>query len=72
VNPSKGRFLHPDQDRSITLREAALLQTFPKDYWVSLRRGKFAAALMIGNAFPPAFVQAHATQILKHLRNYYA
>src|SRR3990172_1302234 len=31
-NPSKGRFLHPEQNRPISLREAALLQTFPKKY----------------------------------------
>src|SRR5579884_2382913 len=41
-NPSKGRFLHPEQDRAITLREAALLRGFPADYAFSLRRGKFA------------------------------
>ena len=27
-----GRFGHPEQDRAITLREAAILQSFPKDY----------------------------------------
>jgi DNA (cytosine-5)-methyltransferase 1 len=27
-----GRFGHPDQDRAISIREGALLQTFPKDY----------------------------------------
>ena len=32
VNPSKGRFLHPTKNRAITLREAALLQTFPPTY----------------------------------------
>ena len=68
VNPSKGRFLHPDEDRSITLREAALLQGFPPDYHFSLERGKFAAAIMIGNAFPPAFVKAHSQQICEVLR----
>jgi DNA (cytosine-5)-methyltransferase 1 len=68
ANPSKGRFLHPEQNRAITLREAALLQTFPPKYRFSLDRGKFAAAQMIGNAFPPLFVQPHAEQICKHLR----
>lgn len=68
VNPSKGRFLHPEQDRCITLREAALLQSFPPGYQFSLERGKFAAALMIGNAFPPAFVRAHAQCIYELLR----
>lgn len=63
VNPSKGRFLHPEEHRAITLREAALLQGFDRDYYFSLDRGKFAAAEMIGNALPPAFVEAHARQI---------
>jgi DNA (cytosine-5)-methyltransferase 1 len=67
VNPSKGRFLHPEQNRSITLREAALLQSFPRRYWFSLDQGKFAVALMIGNAFPPAFVRPHAEQVCKKL-----
>lgn len=69
VNPSKGRFLHPDQNRAITLREAALLQSFPPDYFFSLDNGKFAVALMIGNAFPPLFVKHHAVEIRKHLQN---
>ncbi|RQV97092.1 DNA cytosine methyltransferase [bacterium] len=67
VNPSKGRFLHPEEDRCITLREAALLQTFPKRYRFSLRRGKFPAAEMIGNALPPEFVRRQALAVLKHL-----
>jgi DNA (cytosine-5)-methyltransferase 1 len=62
-NPSKGRFLHPEHDRAITLREAALLQSFPPGYQFSLRRGKLAAAAMIGNALPPRFVAAQATAI---------
>ena len=69
VNPSKGRFLHPEQNRAITLREAALLQSFPRDYFFSLDNGKFAVALMIGNAFPPLFVKHHAVEIRKHLQN---
>lgn len=67
VNPSKGRFLHPKEHRAITLREAALLQSFPADYRFSLRRGKFPAAAMIGNALPPPFVEAHAAELAKHL-----
>jgi DNA (cytosine-5)-methyltransferase 1 len=68
VNPSKGRFLHPKQNRSITLREAALLQSFPADYYFSLERGKYAAALMIGNAFPPKFVKPHAINVRQHIQ----
>lgn len=69
VNPSKGRFLHPSEDRAITLREAALLQSFPADHAFSLSRGKFAVAEMIGNALPPAFVQAHAERIRQALED---
>ena len=66
-NPSKGRFLHPTKNRTITLREAALLQTFPLSYFFSLRRGKFPAAQMIGNALPPEFIRRHARQVSRFL-----
>lgn len=69
VNPSKGRFLHLEENRSITLREAALLQTFPRGYYFSLRRGKMNAATMIGNALPPEFIRRHADDIRKHLHS---
>jgi DNA (cytosine-5)-methyltransferase 1 len=62
-NPSKGRFLHPVQDRGITLREAALLQGFPKRYKFPPTIGKCAVAMMIGNALPPPFIAAHARSI---------
>lgn len=67
VNPSKGRFLHPEENRSITLREAALLQSFPRDYRFSLRRGKMPAAELIGNALPPEFVRRHGEKVASHL-----
>jgi DNA (cytosine-5)-methyltransferase 1 len=67
-NPSKGRFLHPTENRTITLREAALLQGFPPDYFFSLERGKFPAAQMIGNALPPEFIRRHALQVAKALK----
>lgn len=60
INPSKGRFLHPIQHRTITLREAALLQGFPRKYKFDVSHGKEAIALMIGNALPPPFIEAHA------------
>jgi len=64
-NPSKGRFLHPSRNRAITLREAALLQGFPKSYRFEISHGKEAIALMIGNALPPPFIAAHAKQLRK-------
>ena len=66
-NPSKGRFLHPDQNRAITLREAALLQGFPRNYIFDLDSGKEAIALMIGNALPPELIRRHALEIQRAL-----
>ncbi|MGJ0429047.1 DNA cytosine methyltransferase [Methylobacter sp.] len=60
TNPSKGRFLHPEEHRPITLREAALLQGFPRKYKFEASHGKEAIALMIGNALPPPFIAVHA------------
>lgn len=59
TSPSKGRFLHPEEDRCITLREAALLQTFPLEYKFPLV-SQTSIALMIGNALPPELIRRHA------------
>jgi DNA (cytosine-5)-methyltransferase 1 len=67
-NPSKGRFIHPAANRTISLREAALLQSFPLSYKFSLDRGKFAVAQMIGNALPPELIKRQAKRIDKYLR----
>ena len=58
---STGRFGHPDQDRTISIREGALLQTFPKDY--SFADGQAFPAVSklarhIGNAVPVALANA--------------
>ncbi|MBK9134371.1 MAG: DNA cytosine methyltransferase [Betaproteobacteria bacterium] len=66
-NPSKGRFLHPSQNRTITLREAAILQGFPRRYRFNVEHGKEAIALMIGNALPPPFIAAHAKALRRGL-----
>lgn len=62
-NPSKGRFLHPEENRTITLREAAVLQGFSCDYIFKKEHGKEALGLMIGNALPPPFIKAHAEEL---------
>jgi len=67
-NPSKGRFLHPEEDRAITMREAALLQGFPRRCKFPTTNNKAAVALMIGNTLPPPFIAAHARSILRVLR----
>jgi len=68
INPSKGRFLHPTENRAITLREAAVLQGFPTNYVFIPRHGKGAIAAMIGNALPPPFIAAHARSIRRALQ----
>ena len=67
-NPSKGRFLHPVEDRAITMREAALLQGFPRRYKFPNTDNKSAVALMIGNALPPEFIRRHAVKIRAALK----
>lgn len=53
--PAKGRFGHPDRRRTtISVREAATLQTFPEDYEFATEHIDHACD-MIGNAVPPAF-----------------
>ena len=68
INPSKGRYVHPMEDRAITVREAALLQSFPRQYQLDMSRGRYPAAQLIGNAFPPKFAEHHARAIHRHLR----
>jgi DNA (cytosine-5)-methyltransferase 1 len=53
---TRGKFGHPEQLRSISLLEGALLQTFPKNY--SFDGTKVDIARQIGNAVPPKFAAA--------------
>lgn len=65
-----GRFGHPEQDRAITLREGALLQTFPPDFKFvpeGKRVSSLAIGRLIGNAVPPALGRAIGTAIQDHV-----
>ena len=65
-----GRFGHPEQDRAISLREAALLQTFPASYEFFEPGEQWSitsAARLIGNAVPVALAQAVARSVAKTL-----
>ncbi len=60
---SNGRFAHPDEDRAISLREGATIQTFPKTYeFIGTSVG--AISKMIGNAVPPEFGKILGLQIV--------
>jgi len=68
-----GRFGHPEQDRAITLREAALFQTFPAEYKFYETIDKFHSSIIcrqIGNAVPPKLGQVIAKSIKEHLIKY--
>jgi DNA (cytosine-5)-methyltransferase 1 len=67
INASKGRFLHPRQNRVMTLFEAALLQTFPRRYFFDLIHGRYAVAEMIGNALPPRFAERVGRSVIAAL-----
>ena len=66
-----GRFGHPEQDRAISLREAAMFQTFPKKYKF-IGKGEEVnfrvIGRLIGNAVPVRLGEVIAMSIEKHLR----
>ena len=66
TNVSKGRFVHPTQNRGISFREAALLQSFPKDF--TFEGNSDDIAEQIGNAVPPLLAEAIARQIIIQLQ----
>lgn len=70
LNASKGRFLHPIKNRTITAREASLLQSFPKNYKFPSDIGITSLSLLIGNALPPKFSYIQCKNIRKHLEEY--
>lgn len=67
ISISNGRFGHPTQNRGISVREAAALQTF-KDNFI-FYESKTAAARHIGNAVPPLVASLIAKRILETVRN---
>lgn len=70
-----GRFGHPEQDRAISLREAALFQTFPSDYDFIDPDAGFSFTILarqIGNAVPVRLGEVIAQTIKRHLETYCA
>lgn len=68
TTPCKGRFGHPDKRRyTISVREAALLQTFPESYRFATDQMD-AVCEMIGNAVPPLYARLAGKQLLAAIR----
>ena len=69
-NYGSGKFGHPEQNRAISLREGALLQTFPKSY-AFFEHGKpyslSKLGTLIGNAVPVKLAQHVGYSIASHL-----
>lgn len=69
-----GRFGHPEQNRAISLREAAMFQTFPKSYKFFSPKEDISitkASRYIGNAVPPKLGEVTAKSIIMHINNIY-
>lgn len=62
---TRGRFAHPEQNRGMTLREAARLQSFPDSYTFLGNAGQIAT--QIGNAVPPEMMKTIATKLIEQL-----
>ena len=64
---SRGRFGHPDKNRyTISVREAALLQTFPENYRFAINKMDKVCDF-IGNAVPPLYAKLVAKQIMSEI-----
>ena len=64
-NPASGRFTHPEQDRGLTAREAALLQSFPNEFEFTGKSDDIYR--QIGEAVPPMLSSAVAANVLIEL-----
>jgi DNA (cytosine-5)-methyltransferase 1 len=71
-NYGSGRFGHPTQDRAITLREAALLQTFPRKYSFIRPNDRLNVRIvgrLIGNAVPVVLARVIGRSIIAHVES---
>ncbi|WP_208975348.1 DNA cytosine methyltransferase [Pannonibacter phragmitetus] len=68
ISLSNGRFGHPEQDRAISIREAACIQTFPDDF---LFKGSVnGMARQIGNAVPPRLAEEIGRYLIEHFKTW--
>ncbi len=64
---SNGRFGHPEQDRAISVREAACLQTFPEDF--IFEGSMVSMSRQIGNAVPVLLAELVGHRFIEHLKD---
>lgn len=67
---SNGRFAHPDEDRALSIREGATLQTFPKNY-IFKTTSIANTAKLIGNAVPPKYAQQLGEVIIERVSTWH-
>ncbi|WP_246696987.1 DNA cytosine methyltransferase [Methylobacterium planeticum] len=68
-----GRFGHPEQDRALSLREAAMLQTFPRDYAFTppgIDPPMKTIGRLIGNAVPVRLGRVVGRSLVNHVRSF--
>lgn len=65
---SNGRFAHPEENRAISIREGATLQSFPKNYVFKTSSSIAKTARMIGNAVPPKYAEAIGRAIINNTK----
>ena len=68
-----GRFGHPEQDRALSLREGAIIQSFPKSYIFVQPAGPVSikdVGRLIGNAVPVKLGEVIGKSLLKHVEKY--
>lgn len=65
TNISNGRFGHPEQDRALSVREAACLQTFPRDF-VFYGSSLTSLAKQVGNAVPVKLARIFGEMLMTH------
>lgn len=62
---SNGRFVHPEENRALSIREGATLQSFPKDYKF-IGTSIVSVARLIGNAVPPEYAKRIGQAIIRN------
>ncbi len=68
LHTSNGRFAHPEENRGLSIREGATLQTFPFDYQFC-SGSQETIARIIGNAVPPKLAEAIGKTLKRHYSN---